>query len=389
VRLTELFGRFLRFGFAAHGGPAAQIGMLRRELVDRERWIEPEQFRRVLSVYQALPGPEATELSVHFGMLKKGRRGGLVAGLGFVLPGLVLMLIASALYVSSSNQGGGAREVIAKLSMGAAPAAVVLMGFGAFRIARGNLSGVVLWIAAIGAAVGELSGVPFWISLILAGVLAEAARKKEQLIVKALVLTGLLALAVLLRKAPMIGQTNLEVLRDPSLLWLFGVGLRGGLLTFGGAYTSVPFVRNLVVGQGGFMNDLTFLDGIALGNLLPAPLVIFSTFVGYVGAGLPGAMATTVGMFLPAFAFTLLGFDLITKVIEAPRVHAFLDGVTAGVVGIMAVTVIRFGVVAFDSVAAALAALLAAAVLIRFKSSYAAPLAVLAAVAAALVVEAF
>ena len=98
--LTEIFLRFLKFGFLAWGGPVAQIAMLRQELVEEEKWISPEKFNRVLSVYQVLPGPEATELCVYFGMLARGRIGALLAGLGFVLPGFLLMLTLSWFYLS-------------------------------------------------------------------------------------------------------------------------------------------------------------------------------------------------------------------------------------------------------------------------------------------------
>src|SRR4051794_33469608 len=96
--LLAIFRRFLRFGLLAWGGPVAQIAMIKRELVEEERWVEPSRFNRLLAIYQVLPGPEAHELCVHFGMIKRGRLGGLLAGLGFMLPGLVLILAISWLY---------------------------------------------------------------------------------------------------------------------------------------------------------------------------------------------------------------------------------------------------------------------------------------------------
>jgi len=122
-------------------------------------------------------------------------------------------------------------------------------------------------------------------------------------------------------------------------LLIFASGLKAGLLTFGGAYTAIPFVRNDAVGRG-WMTDGQFLDGLALSGVLPAPLIIFATFVGYVAGGAIGAVAMTVGVFLPAFAFSLIFYDRLEAVVENKRLHAFLDGVAAGVVGLIGATTI-------------------------------------------------
>lgn len=394
--------RFLRFGSLAFGGPVAQIGMLKHELVDEERWIPPERFGRVLGVYQVLPGPEAHELCVHFGMIKGGRIGGFLAGLGFMLPGLLLMLIASALYSNALNgaamnpaglTGGG---FLAAASAGASPAALALVVRGGYRIGRSVLTHPALIFAGTLAAAAEILGIPFWSGLLAAGLIAESRSSKGRWIA----VTGAviaIGLGVLLwlgeevsgpRLASSTGPVALGLVGMPSLLALFWIGLRGGLLTFGGAYTAIPFVRGLAVdGEQGFMSDAVFLDGFAIGSLLPAPLVIFATFVGYIGGGLPGALVITVGMFLPAFAFTLVGFDVIHKVVDAPRVHSFLDGVTAGVVGIVAVTVFKLGESALVDLRAWLAALAASAVVWLWKSPYSTPFAIGAGVAVALVLR--
>jgi chromate transporter len=115
-------------------------------------------------------------------------------------------------------------------------------------------------------------------------------------------------------------------------------GLRAGLLTFGGAYTVIPFLQQDAVQAGAWLTNAQFLDGLALSGLLPAPLIIFSTFVGYLGGGLVGALAITVGIFAPAFAFTMIGHEYVERLVENRAIHAFLDGVTAGVVGLIAAT---------------------------------------------------
>jgi chromate transporter len=129
-----------------------------------------------------------------------------------------------------------------------------------------------------------------------------------------------------------------------SILDLFGSGLRAGLLTFGGAYTAIPFVRDDAVGSG-WLTDAQFLDGLALSGVLPAPLIIFSTFVGYVAGGPAGAVAMTAGIFLPAFAFSLVLGDRIEAVIENVALHRLLEGVAAGVVGLIAITGLELALV--------------------------------------------
>jgi chromate transporter len=120
---------------------------------------------------------------------------------------------------------------------------------------------------------------------------------------------------------------------------LFWAGLKGGLLTFGGAYTAIPFVRNDTAGRG-WMTDAQFLDGLALSGILPAPLVIFATFVGWISGGPVGALAITAGMFLPAFAFSLIFYERLEAVAEHKRLQLFLAGVAAGVVGLIVLTVL-------------------------------------------------
>lgn len=133
-------------------------------------------------------------------------------------------------------------------------------------------------------------------------------------------------------------STPISAVAAPSLLTLFIVGLRAGLLTFGGAYTAIPIMQYDAVTAGGWMSNAQFLDGLALGGILPAPLIIFSTFVGHLGNGRLGALVITLGVFGPAFAFTLIGHEHIERFIENKTTHAFLDGITAGVVGLIAAT---------------------------------------------------
>ena len=319
---VRLFLRFLRFGALAWGGPVTQIAMIRQELVEEEKWISRERFNRVLAVYQVLPGPEAHELCVYFGLLAGGRLGGLLAGLGFMLPGFVLMFALSWFYVTF----GLGSPLFAAVFYGCQPAVVALILRAVHRIAGHALTDRWLWGIAAGAAAATLLGVNFLATLALAGLIYALIKRQ---------LTPSVGLFL-----PLLFLNRVAAASMPSLLTLFGYGLRSGLLTFGGAYTVISFLQNDAVVTGHWMTNAQFLDGLALSGILPAPLIIFSTFVGYLGGGPAGACALTAGIFLPAFAFTLIGHDYVERLVENRAAHAFLDGVTAGVIGLIAVTAV-------------------------------------------------
>jgi chromate transporter len=202
-----------------------------------------------------------------------------------------------------------------------------------------------LWAIAGAAALGELAGLPFLLSLPAFGVTYVLARSRRRvaaaMIVAIVVGVSLLLVAGYIPAAdPVLQPESWSAGDPPSLGRLFASGLRSGLLTFGGAYTVIPFLQNDAVGARGWMTNDQFLDGLALSGLLPAPLIIFATFVGYVGGGPAGALALTTGIFLPAFAFPLLAHAPLERLVMRPALHAFLIGVTACVVGLIAVSAI-------------------------------------------------
>jgi chromate transporter len=314
--------------------------MIRRELVDEERWVSPARFHRTLAVYQVLPGPEAHELCVYFGLLAGGRIGGLLAGLGFLLPGLVLMLALSAFYVSI----GLASPAVAALFAGAQAGVVAVVVRAVHRIGSGALTDRWLFALAALAAAAELLGAHFAFAFAFSGltyVLVGRRRFAAALAVGLLLAAGAAFVVVRDRTAPAEARPAPAAPHPPSAPGILGSGLKAGLLTFGGAYTAIPFVRKDAVERGRWLTDEQFLDGLALGGILPAPLIIFGTFVGYVAGGLTGALAMTAGIFLPAFAITLVGHETLERVVENRSLHDLLDGITAGVVGLIAATSIH------------------------------------------------
>lgn len=365
MSLLRLFLIFLRFGCLAFGGPVAQIAMIKRELVETTPWISPARFNRLLAVMQALPGPEAHELCVHLGMRARGRVGGILAGLGFMLPGFLLMLALSWLYfrLDPDSRGIGA----ALLGVQAAVTGLILLAVP--RIGRHALSNRWLWGIALLAGAATVAGTSFWLVLPAGGcVYALAARggQRPALIAATLFIATavLLALIISASRPP---EFSVQAVAHPGAVgwpWLLLAGLKAGLLTFGGAYTAIPVLRGDAVGRG-WMGDGQFLDGLALSGVLPAPLIIFSTFVGYVAGGPAGALAITIGVFLPAFAFSLIFYDRLEAIVGDPRLHAMLEGIMAAVVGLIGATALQLatGLLAASPDRLALGAILGAAVI--------------------------
>jgi chromate transporter len=366
----RLFLRFLRFGFLAWGGPVAQIAMIRRELVDEEHWVSNERFNRTLAVYQVLPGPEAHELCVYFGTLARGRVGGLLAGLGFMLPGFVLMFALSWFYL----RFGLSSPLFQAIFLGFQAAVVALIVRAVHRIGGHALHDRWLFGIAAIAVVGSLLGVHFAITLLVAGLMYVLVKRNQTLAalaLAALFLGGIATFTLIGFGAPVdtaAASSGNPAPGSASVPALLLSGLRAGLLTFGGAYTVIPFLRRDAVVTGAWMTNAQFLDGIALSGILPAPLIIFSTFVGYFGGGPWGALAMTFGIFLPAFAFTLVGHEYLERLIANPSVHTFLDGVTAGVVGLISATTLVLFRQAITSLPAAVIFALALAAVYLWKA---------------------
>jgi len=341
--LLAIFLRFLRFGFLAWGGPVAQIAMIKRELVEEERWVEPSRFNRLLAIYQVLPGPEAHELCVHFGMMKRGRLGGVLAGLSFMLPGLALVIVMAWLYQRLDLH----QPLIAAILVGIQTGVIALIVRAVHRIADHALSDRWLWAVAMISAAAAAGGISFWITLPAAG-FAYAAVSARHFALGGLIVLAAIIGAALTGGVPALpgsqvpGHTTILPQGSVSNVALLLSGLKAGLLTFGGAYTAIPFVRGDAVGRG-WVTDGQFLDSLAFSGIVPAPLIIFATFVGYLAGGVIGALAMTAGIFLPAFSFALMFYDRLEQVIEDERLHRFVEGVAAGVVGLIAVTAVQLG----------------------------------------------
>jgi chromate transporter len=296
--------------------------MIKHECVDEEGWVSEETFKKTLAVYQVLPGPEAHELCVYFGRIRGGKLGGFLAGLGFMLPGFLLMFALSVLYVEA-ELAGHLDELFYGLS--AAVGAIVLRA--AIRLSGTFVTDA--WLAAIAVAAFAFTvfvSASFVLVLLCAGLAYELRTNAPRWLGRAHSLSpGLLAVTLVT------GAVTFSLTAE-----IFLEGLKAGLLTFGGAFTVIPFLQQSAVADHHWLTDSQFVDGLAIGGILPAPLIIFSTFVGYVAGGTAGALAMTLGIFLPAFVFPIFFHRFFVAVAENPRIRPFLLGVAAGVIGLIA-----------------------------------------------------
>ncbi|KAK3897995.1 chromate transporter-domain-containing protein [Staphylotrichum tortipilum] len=341
---------FYNFGLFAWGGPVAQIALIKDKLVRDEKWITLARFQRVFSVYQILPGPEAAELCMFFGCLSRGRLGGIIAGLGFILPGFVLMLLASYLYTLAGFENKYFNASFRSLQ----PIVAAMILRATHKIAEHCVRkhdtkkvDPFLVIAAVCTAINCALRLNIFISLGLYGLLYMLVARRLFIPAGALFILQYVGytLYVVFRGVPSPVSLALGVARTPSLINLFVLGLVSGTLSFGGAYTAIPFVQVEAVLLGGWLPQSVFIDGIAVGNILPAPLVIFATFVGFqgaylesgqVGSGFAGAVVITLGMFFPCFVFTIAGHELLEKLVRNQFLASFFDGLCGSVIGVIA-----------------------------------------------------
>jgi len=350
--LASLFARFLKFGALAWGGPAAQIAMIKRECVDEEGWVSEETFRKTLAVYQVLPGPEAHELCVYFGRLRGGKLGGFLAGLGFMLPGFLLMLALSIVYVEAEIS-----DSLDELFYGLTAAVAAVVARALVRLGGSFLTDAALVAIAVAAfALTHFVSASFVLVLAGGGIAYELWTNAGRYSRRVGAVSPLPAAVVVLAGAVTVSLTG----------EIFLEGLKAGLLTFGGAFTVIPFLQESAVQGRGWLTDSQFVDGLAMSGVLPAPLIIFSTFVGYVAGGMSGALAMTVGIFLPAFLFPIFLHRWLVAIAENPRIRPFLLGVAAAVVGLIAAVTLDIADTAIVDVPTAILALGAFAALMRF-----------------------
>ncbi len=368
VSLGEAFKYWLKLGFISFGGPAGQIAMMHQELVERRRWISEHRYLHGLNFCMLLPGPEATQLAIYISWLMHGVKGAVVAGVLFFLPAFLLLSLLAGVYLA-----WGDVPLVQGIFYGIKPAVVAVVLFAAWRIGSRALKNEVLWGMAALAFIGIFFfdiGFP-WIVLAAAiigaigGKLAPAkfrsggghgASNKQygpalidddtptpahaRFSWRKLTLTTLAFVAIWF--AVMAAISGQPVLTDMGHFFT-----RAAFLTIGGAYAVLPYVYQGGVEHYQWLTGPQMMDGLALGETTPGPLIMIVTWVGYLGgvtksvfdhpvaAGLAGAAVATFFTFLPSFFFILAGGPLVESTRGELKFTAPLTGITAAVVGVI------------------------------------------------------
>ncbi len=419
VSLSEAFRYWLKLGFISFGGPTGQIALMHYDLVDKKRWISEQRFLHALNYCMLLPGPEAMQLATYIGWLMHRTVGGIIAGGLFVLPSLLILITLSWIYLAFGDV-----PVVAGILYGIKPAVVAIVLAAAWRIGRRSLKNgwlvaiallafllitvidapfpAVIGIAALlGAIGGQLAPERFR----LGGGHAATHKRHEPALIddhtpppaharfswRKLFLTVGVGIAIgaaaLLLLSLVFGWRNPLV----QMGWFF---TKAALLTFGGAYAVLPYVYQGAVEHFGWLSAAQMIDGLALGETTPGPLIMIVSFVGFVGgwtkelfgqvgpwslflAGCAGSLVATFFTFLPSFVFILAGGPMVEATRDNLRLTAPLTAITAAVVGVIVSLALFFAVHVFhldlpaarwDWIAMAIAAV-AAFALLRYQVS--------------------
>ena len=369
----EAFRFWLKLGFVSFGGPAGQIAIMHRELVERRRWISERRFLHALNYCMVLPGPEAQQLATYIGWLMHGTRGGIVAGALFVLPSLFILVALSWLYVRYGDV-----PVVNAVLQGIKPAVVAIVLAAAWRIGSRSLRHPLLWAIALAAFVALfVFALPFPLVILAAALTGIAGGR---LAPQAFVSAGHAAASaphvpsVIDDDTPTPPHARYDRARLAAITLVFlaswGLALgalaiafgwqadftqmgwfftRAALVTFGGAYAVLPYVLQGAVEDHGWITAIQMIDGLALGETTPGPLIMVVAFVAFVGgwtkqlfgaealfaAGALGATVATFFTFLPSFLFILAGGPLVERTRDDLKLTAPLTAITAAVVGVI------------------------------------------------------
>ncbi len=374
VSLTKAVLYWLKLGFVSFGGPAGQIAMMHTELVERRRWISERRFLHALNYTMVLPGPEAQQLATYIGWLMHGTLGGIIAGVLFVLPSLAILIALTWIYLAFGDV-----PVVAGILYGIKPAVTAIVVFAAYRIGSRALHNGVLWGMAAAAFLAIFAlGVPFPYIVLTAGFVGYLGGR---LAPDKFTLGGghgasdkSFGPALIDEHTPIpdnarfTWRSTIVHLAIGIALWLavegflyFNYGWRGpltqmgwfftkaALVTFGGAYAVLPYVYQGGVDHYGWLTGTQMIDGLALGETTPGPLIMVVAFVGFVGgwtkeifgpeslalAGIAGATVATVFTFLPSFLFILIGAPAVEATRHDVKFTTTLTGITAAVVGVV------------------------------------------------------
>ncbi len=352
-RLTEVISLFLKLGITAFGGPAAHVGLMHNEVVKRRKWLTDQEFLDLVGATNLIPGPNSTEMAIHIGFQRAGWPGFIAAGVCFIVPAVLIVLVLSWVYVHF-----GATVQAKWLLYGIKPAVIAIIAQALWNLGRKAVKGKLAAMVAAAVIILYFLGINEIALLFGGGLMIMLAANLGLLRGRTL---G--AFLVPLGGAGLLSQASIPF----SLSRLFLTFLKIGAVLYGGGYVLLAFVRADFVARFGWLTDRQLADAIAVGQVTPGPLFTTATFIGFVLGGIPGALLATVGIFLPSFVFVAVSNPWIGRVRKSVWASSLLDGVNVSSLGLMAAVTWQLGRTALIDPLAALIVLVSLTLLVRYK----------------------
>ncbi|MGO9603401.1 MAG: chromate efflux transporter [Candidatus Binataceae bacterium] len=352
-RLGEIALSFLRLGTIAFGGPAAHIAMMEQEFVVRRGWLSRADFLDMLGATNLIPGPNSTEMAIHIGHQRAGWKGLIVGGAAFIVPAVMIVIAFAWAYVRF-----GSLPQIQGIMYGIKPVMIAIVFQALWRLLPAALkSGPLILIGAVAFA-AALLGAHVILVLFGAGVpVAIWAWVKDRRAAGAL---GVVPFATL----PQLSASAAAVAMPFSLIGLFLFFMKVGAILYGSGYVLLAFLQADLVDRMHWLTQSQLLDAVAVGQVTPGPVFTTATFIGYLLGGAKGGIVATIGIFVPSFVFVAASRPLIPRIRRSAVAGAFLDGVNAGSLALMAAVTIQLSHAAFVDATTLSLGVVAAAVLV-------------------------
>jgi chromate transporter len=329
--LWQLVAYFLRLGTFGFGGPVALVGYMHRDLVERRAWITEADYKEGLTLAQLMPGPLAAQLAIYLGYVHFGVIGATLVGIAFVLPSFLMVLAIGWAYVVY-----GGLPWMQAVFYGVGPCVIGIIAISAYRLTRKTIgSDRLLWLIYLVSGAVTVITESEWVALFfLAGLVTWFAKAPpRQLPGAAVPLAGILPFASVAMPTATTGILW-------QITWFF---TKAGAFVFGSGLAIVPFLYSGVVKEFGWLDDQQFLDAVAVAMITPGPVVITVGFIGFLVAGLAGAIVASIATFLPCYLLTIIPAPYFRKHGKRPGIVAFVDGVTAAAIGAITGAVIVLG----------------------------------------------
>ncbi len=340
--MSDLFQTFGRIGLLSFGGPAAQIALMHRVLVDEKAWLKEKEFLNALSFSMLLPGPEAMQLATYAGWRKAGVPGGLIAGGLFVLPGAAVIMVLATIYAWF-----GSVPLVEAMFLGVQATIVAIVLEALLKVTRKAISRPSDWIVAALSFIAIFAlALPFPLIIGLAalwGAVSSGAPETERVALPTIktantVRTVLIWLAIWFAPIALLYFANAEFLTDIALFFS-----RLAIVTFGGAYAVLAYMTQTIVSDFGWITTEEMMDGLGLAETTPGPLILVTQFVGFLagfreaglGLAIVAALVTLWVTFVPCFLWIFVGAPYVERLLHMPRLSGALNSITAAVVGVI------------------------------------------------------